>query len=207
MFILAELRNLIKLHPRGFDKSLEQQIQDEINHKLSNKILIDVGLCISLYDIIEIGESHILPGDGSAYTKVKFRMLAFRPSLEEVIVGKIKSCTKDGVTVTLGFYDQIFIPSNNLQHPARYEEKENVWVWEYPLEEGEHHDLFLDPGEQIRFKVVSEVFTDLGPRRESTKQPIKVEGDPPGEEVLPVPSYAITATVNEPGLGVVSWWS
>jgi hypothetical protein len=36
-----------------------------------------------------------------------------------VIVGKIKSCTKDGVTVTLGFYDQIFIPSNNLQHPAR----------------------------------------------------------------------------------------
>lgn len=27
MFILAELRNLIKLHPRGFDKSLEQQIQ------------------------------------------------------------------------------------------------------------------------------------------------------------------------------------
>ena len=27
MFILAELRNLVKLHPRGFDKNFEQQIQ------------------------------------------------------------------------------------------------------------------------------------------------------------------------------------
>lgn len=26
------------------------------------RILIDVGLCICLYDILEIGESHIMPG-------------------------------------------------------------------------------------------------------------------------------------------------
>ena len=33
-----------------------------------------------------------------------------------------------------------------------------MWVWEYPLEEG-HHDMFMDPGEQIRFRVVSQTFT------------------------------------------------
>lgn len=25
-----------------------------------------------------------------------------------------------------------------------------MWVWEYPLEDDQHHDLYLDPGEQIR---------------------------------------------------------
>ena len=40
----------------------QQQIKDELNYKLSNRVLINVGLCISLYDITEIGESHILPG-------------------------------------------------------------------------------------------------------------------------------------------------
>ena len=40
----------------------------------------------------------------------------------------------------------------------RYEETENVWVWEYPLEEG-HHDLFMDPGEQLRIRITSQSFT------------------------------------------------
>jgi len=43
---------------------------------------------------------------------------------------------------------------------CRYEENESVWVWEYPVEDG-HHDMFLDPGEQIRFRVVSETFTGI----------------------------------------------
>ena len=33
----------------------------------------------------------------------------------------------------------------------RYDEAESVWVWEYlPEGEEESHDLFMDPGEQIR---------------------------------------------------------
>ena len=32
-------------------------------------------------------------------------MLVFRPDHEEVLVGKIKSCSKDGVTVSLEFFD------------------------------------------------------------------------------------------------------
>jgi len=178
-----------------------------MGHKLSNKIVINVGLCICLYDILEIEESHILPGDGCAYAKVRFRVLVFRPSVEEVVVGKIKSCTKDGVYVTLGFFDQIFIPSQFLQHPARYEEKENVWVWEYPLEEG-HHDLYLDPGEQIRIKIVSETFTDLGPKKEKSPSDNKqTTNQTPTETEEVTPSYAIRAAINEPGLGVISWWS
>jgi len=198
MFVLSELKSILKLNPRGFDKSLEQQVKDELNHKLSNRILLNVGLCIALYDILEIGESHILPGDGSAHTKVRFRMLVFRPIDEEIIGGKIKSCSREGVTVTLGFFDEIFIPAENLQHPSRYEETENVWVWEYPLEEG-HHDLFMDPGEQLRLRITSQSFTDVGPKDDSKDQETKQEDRKP--------SYSVKATINEPGLGLISWWS
>jgi len=201
MFVLSELKNIVKLHPRGFTKSLEQQIKDELNYKLSNRILIDVGLCICLYDILEIGESHIMPGDGSAHTKVRFRMLVFRPMKEEIIVGKIKSCSPEGVGVSLGFFDEIHIPADCLQHPARYDERDNVWVWEYPLEDGQHHDMFMDPGEQIRFRVIEQTFTDAGPRRESAKNDEEIKQEDR------VPSYAVKATINEPGLGVLSWWN
>ena len=35
---------------------------DELNRKLANKVLLNVGLCLSLYDLLEIGDSFIFPG-------------------------------------------------------------------------------------------------------------------------------------------------
>lgn len=32
------------------------------------QVVHNVGLCIALFDIIEIGDSYILPGDGSSHT-------------------------------------------------------------------------------------------------------------------------------------------
>ena len=40
----------------------QEQLTDEINRKLANKVLLNVGLCLCLYDIIEMAESFIFPG-------------------------------------------------------------------------------------------------------------------------------------------------
>ena len=62
MFVLSEIKSLVRLLPKGFDKSLEEQLTDELNRKLSNRVLLNVGLCLSLFDILDIGESFIFPG-------------------------------------------------------------------------------------------------------------------------------------------------
>lgn len=66
-------------------------------------------------------------------------------------------------SVTLGFFDDILIPPTALQHPSRFEEAEQAWVWEYPLEDGEKHDLYMDIGEPIKFRVSNEVFEESSP--------------------------------------------
>jgi DNA-directed RNA polymerase III subunit RPC8 len=72
-------------------------------------------------------------------------MLVFRPQMEEVLTVKIKSCSKEGVHVSQEFFDNILFPAESLQHPSRFDATESVWVWEYPVEEVVHHDLFMDP--------------------------------------------------------------
>ena len=42
------------------------------------------------------------------------------------------------------------------------DQEEQLWVWEYETDEGKH-DMFLDEGEQIRFRVVEEAFVDISP--------------------------------------------
>lgn len=56
-----------------------------------------MGLCIALKDITKLGDSVILPGDGASHTEVHFRYIVFRPSIGDIITGKIRSCSREGV--------------------------------------------------------------------------------------------------------------
>ena len=52
-------------------------------------------------------------------------------------------------TVTLGFFEDIVIPPHKLQHPSRFDQMEQAWVWEYDTGDGEKHDLFMDAGKLL----------------------------------------------------------
>uniref|UniRef100_T1GDA6 DNA-directed RNA polymerase III subunit RPC8 n=1 Tax=Megaselia scalaris TaxID=36166 RepID=T1GDA6_MEGSC len=201
MFVLAELKDTIRITPEQFSLKLTEAIQDEINRKLANKVLLNVGLCISLKDLVSIGDSLILPGDGSSHTDVIFRYIVFRPSIGNVITGKIRSCSREGVHITLGFFDDILIPPSSLQHPSRFEETEQAWVWEYPLADGEKHDLYMDIGEPIKFRVSGELFEESSPIG-----PPQKEGPSTSKQTEVKIPYKIIGAINESGLGVLSWW-
>ncbi|CAJ0933080.1 unnamed protein product, partial [Ranitomeya imitator] len=132
-------------------------------------VVYNVGLCICLYDITKLEDSYIFPGDGASHTKVHFRYVVFHPFLDEILMGKIKGCSPEGVHVSLGFFDDIIIPPESLQQPAKFDEAEQVWVWEYETDEGAH-DLYMDIGEDIRFRVVDETFIDTSPTGPSTTE-------------------------------------
>ena len=95
MFVLSKMASIVRIEPRHFKQQLPDALSDALNAKLANKVVKDVGLVIALFDILEIGESHVMAGDGASHTKVTFRLLVFRPFIEEILTGKIKSSNKD----------------------------------------------------------------------------------------------------------------
>ncbi|XP_043248728.1 DNA-directed RNA polymerase III subunit RPC8 [Colletes gigas] len=201
MFVLAELKDTVRIPPWEFKRKLNEAITDELNRKLANKVYLNVGLCIALHDIIKIEESYIFPGDGASHTKVLFRFIVFRPFMEEILIGKIRSCSIDGVHVTLGFFEDIVIPPNKLQHPSRFDQMEQAWVWEYDTGDGEKHDLFMDAGEIIRFRVVSETFTEALPTGPNVTGESVEQSD--AKNISP---YTLGGAIDEPGLGLLTWW-
>uniref|UniRef100_A0A4W6DKG8 DNA-directed RNA polymerase subunit n=1 Tax=Lates calcarifer TaxID=8187 RepID=A0A4W6DKG8_LATCA len=167
MFVLVEMVDTVRIPPWNFQRQLNEAIAEELNKKLANKVVYNVGLCICLYDITKLEDSYIFPGDGASHTKVHFRYVVFHPFLDEILVGKIKYCSQEGVHVTMGFFDDILIPPESLQQPAKFDEAEQVWLWEYETDEGAH-DLYMDQGEEIRFRVTDEVFVDTSPTGPAT---------------------------------------
>lgn len=115
--------------------------------------------------------------------------------------------------LTMGFFDDILIPPESLQQPAKFDEAEQVWLWEYETDEGAH-DLYMDQGEEIRFRVTDEVFVDTSPTGPATAasdtaaQPGQSTAPPKedGGEKKEAP-YTLIGTICEPGLGLLSWWN
>ncbi|KAF7731923.1 DNA-directed RNA polymerase III subunit RPC8 [Apophysomyces ossiformis] len=207
MFVLSELEDTVKIVPNDFRKEDKDAIIDVLNEKFANKVVQEVGLCICVHDILEASEGIILYGDGCSYKKVKFRLVVFRPFVGEILTGKIKSCSPKGVRVTMGFFDDIHIPGVALQAGSEFDPAEQVWVWNYDGEK-----MYMDIDEPIRFRVLRELFTDTTPtthppaghRRQSIAD-ASVSSDLAANSTKIAP-YALTCTIQEDGLGLLSWW-
>ncbi|BFZ17904.1 hypothetical protein BsWGS_20943 [Bradybaena similaris] len=214
MFVLVQMKDTVRIPPRLFNLDTMDAIREALNKKFANKVVYKVGLCIALWDIETIEDSYIFPGDGATHTIVHFRYVVFRPFVDEILTGRIKSCSKDGVHVTMGFFDDIMIPSDSLQHPSKFNEQEQLWSWEYEAGEEGKVDLPMEIGGDIRFRVVDETFIDTTPSspEESISMPppastasgSQVPICDPGVKKAP---YVLTGSISEMGLGMLSWWN
>ena len=95
MFVLVKISDVIKINPEDFGLPFTATLTEEIDRKYANKVIADVGLCISVYDFESIGDAIIHQADGASHTEVVFRMIAFRPFIGEVIVGRLIRCTSE----------------------------------------------------------------------------------------------------------------
>jgi DNA-directed RNA polymerase III subunit RPC8 len=159
MFVLEILEDKVKAQPDQFDRSLKDIIMEQIELKYVNKIIFQVGLCVAFYDFLHIGDPLIYPAEGSTHQTVKFRIVVFRPFDGETLVGTIASSDEKGLTVSMGFFDDIFIPAVRFLDNSVYNEVKKTWVWKYG-DPGEQSEFVYEINEKIRFKVLTVAFSN-----------------------------------------------
>lgn len=102
MFYRTEIKDYIRVPPNLFDLSIEEAIVKRVKNKYDGYISQELGIVIDVSSVDEVGEGIIIPGDGAAYYETKFKLLAFKPELQEVIVGKIKDIADFGAFISMG---------------------------------------------------------------------------------------------------------
>ncbi|KAJ6444829.1 Signal peptidase complex subunit 2 [Purpureocillium lavendulum] len=195
----TKISDLVQVHPEDFSKHSIVALEDNINAKYANKVIQKIGLCICLYDILWTSEGLIGHGSGlvnvngmqlTAFVRplqlcvslanaaaVEFRMVVFRPFKGETMLGKIRSSTPAGINVRTDFFDDIFVPYEELPEGAEYNHGEQLWIWNL-----EDSRLFYDNHEMVRFQVIDEEWHDQTPAGPSqgddapAKSPYKIKG-------------------------------
>ncbi|KDN41137.1 hypothetical protein K437DRAFT_279105 [Tilletiaria anomala UBC 951] len=215
MFVLANLVDTIRIEAKEFRKEAATAIHEAINVKFANKVLQDVGLCVCLHDLLSCSAGKVRWGDGCLYYQVTFRLVVFRPMIGEVLLGKIKSSNEDGIRVSMGFYDDIYIPATLIPSPRGYDHTERAWFWvlnpaddeqieQDPLMVPKEDRAYLDRDEPIRFRVEADEFHEAEPG------PVFGEGKAVTAEHAAKPKeapYVVIGGITSSGLGLPSWWS
>ncbi|KAJ1912043.1 DNA-directed RNA polymerase III complex subunit Rpc25 [Tieghemiomyces parasiticus] len=206
MFVLTTISDTIKVEATQFRKPPVDAIRDEVNMKYANRVVPQVGLCVAVHDLLQVSDGLIYHSDGSLNYEIECRLVVFRPFVGEVMVGKIRSSNERGVKVSLDFFDDILIPPTLLPAGSEFDAQEQVWVWRY-----EGNDLFMDPGEPIRVRVIEEAFVEAAPeppKKEAadlTPITLPLAKDQAEPKVPPAP-YSLTCSIQDDGLGLLTWW-
>ena len=102
MFYIAEVEDYIRVEPRHFGLPTLESIEKQLNESYVNSVSKDLGFVISVVNVENVGEGIIIPGDGAAYYKSRFKVLVWRPELHELVYGIIKEIVNFGAFMDLG---------------------------------------------------------------------------------------------------------
>ena len=94
MFILSALEDDVRVQPADLSKKPADAVTDVLQETFVDKVIHDLGLVVTIYDIQSIDGGFVYPNDGCAFFKVKFRVVVLRPFPGEVIVGKVVGSDK-----------------------------------------------------------------------------------------------------------------
>lgn len=102
MFYILEVKDHVRVEPELFDMPVKESIAKQLEKKYREHIDREFGAIITVLDVSDVGEGILIPGDAAAYYESTFKLLVFRPELQELVYGQISQITNFGAFIEMG---------------------------------------------------------------------------------------------------------
>jgi DNA-directed RNA polymerase (rpoE), archaeal and eukaryotic form len=105
MYKIYEVNDTFKMTPDNFGKDITAVADKTLREKYEGTIDKDMGVIIAVYNVRNISDGFIFPGDPSTRHSVDFDALAYYPKVEEIVVGEVTELMDFGAFVRIGPID------------------------------------------------------------------------------------------------------
>ena len=157
MYKKMRLADTVRIAPELLGEPVEQAVKIALREKLEGLVDKRMGAIVAVKDIIEVGEGHILAGDGGVYYDVVFDALTFMPELQEIIEGSVVEVVQFGVFVGIGPLDGLVHVSQLTDEFVTYDEKNSRLITK---ESGRS----VTEGDHIRARIIAVSLNEREPR-------------------------------------------
>jgi len=102
MFYLTEVEDHIRVEPKLFGLPTIEAVENQLRETYADYYDKELGKVVMVVDVSEVGEGVIIPGDGAVYYNSKFKLLVWKPELQELVYGTISEIATFGAFMNLG---------------------------------------------------------------------------------------------------------
>ncbi len=151
MFRLLTVEDIVRIPPKSFGHPIDKAAKEQIKLKYENVVDEELGYVILVVNVDVDPVGKILPGDGSTYHKVNFKLLSFYPEMHEVVEGEVVEVTDFGAFVRIGPEDALLHVSQIMDDYISFDEKHGVLV-------GKESQRKLGKGDMVRGRIIAVSF-------------------------------------------------
>jgi DNA-directed RNA polymerase subunit E' len=102
MFYEVIVTDHVRVEPNKFGMDTDEAVRMQLEESYSGFQDKDIGTVVAVLEVKEVKEGIIIPGDGAAYYESTFKLIVFRPELQELVYGTIEEITNFGAFMSMG---------------------------------------------------------------------------------------------------------
>ena len=105
MYSIYTVKDTFSLQPESFGDDIEAVAEAVLQRKYEGKVDKDMGIIVAVFNVKNISDGVIYPGDPTTKHDADFEVLAFLPHVDEVVAGEVTEMTDFGAFVRIGPMD------------------------------------------------------------------------------------------------------
>ena len=126
--------------------ALEKAITQILRDKYERKMDKEHGIVLSIWNVRDVSQGRVIPGDGASFHSATFDVLVYAPEVNEVFDGEVSEVVEFGVFVRLGPLDGLVHLSQITNDFLHYDKKLPAFI-------GRESKKTLRKGDLIRAKI------------------------------------------------------
>lgn len=102
MFQISVVEDYVRVEPKLFGLPTIEAVTEQLKETYTGHYDKHLGKVVTIIEVMSVGEGIIIPGDGAAYYISTFKLLVWKPELQEIVYGVISEITNFGAFINMG---------------------------------------------------------------------------------------------------------
>lgn len=140
MFKMLTVKDMVRVLPTKFNLDTKEAVKESLQETIEGRLNPDIGVFLAVTDVLNIGEGKIVPEDGAIHYPAEFKVLVFRPEVNEIVLGEVVDITEFGAFTRIGPIDALIHVSQIMDDKLSYDAKNAIFTGKktgYKLKEGD----------------------------------------------------------------------
>jgi len=148
MYKLITIEDVVRVSPSKLGIPIKKAVKQSLQEQLEGVMDREIGIIVAVTGVQNVGEGKLLPGDGSVHYVATFDVLAYYPTMYEIVSGEVIDITEFGAFVRMGPLDGLVHISQVMDDFVSYDAKNSIFL-------GKDSKRTIKEGDSVKARVIT----------------------------------------------------